>query len=128
MKQTYVMINFGVNNMKRLSEMSKAELIAMVKHLRNEEEQAVQDGWESQAQMLRTKRQLAESYLIDPQTIQTGIPYHIQGIQQVFIVSYLNGIMAWGTFEGSSEEVAYPLSVLQSIQSSCGCKNNHHSH
>lgn len=114
--------------MKRFSEMTKAELTAMVKHLRNEEEQAVQDGWESQAQLLRTKRQLAESYLIDPQTITVGIPYHIQGIQQVFIVSYLNGIMAWGTLEGSSEEVAYPLSALLPIRSSCGCRNNQHSH
>lgn len=108
--------------MKRFSEMTKAELTAMVKHLRNEEEQAIQDGWESQAQMLRTKRQLAESYLIDPHTIKAGTPYHIQGIQQIFIVSYLNGIMAWGTFEGSVEEVAYPLSVLRPIRNSCGCE------
>lgn len=98
--------------MKRYSQMTKTELEQEIKRLEREEQQALQKSLESEAIILRQKRNIARSYLIDPSTITPGKTYRVEGYVGLFTVEYLNGIMAWGTWEGSSEKVAYPIALL----------------
>lgn len=101
--------------MTRFSQMSKDELIDEIKKLEQEEKEAVQSGWEFQAAVLKQKKNLARSYLIDPKTIQTGELYQVEDHEGLFRVAYINGVMAWGSWEGSREEIAFPLSTLKPI-------------
>lgn len=98
--------------MKRYSQMTKEELEQEIKRLEQEEKQARQKSLESEALILRQKRNIARSYLIDPSAISPGKKYHVEGYAGLFTVEYVNGIMAWGTWEGSTEKVAYPLALL----------------
>lgn len=94
------------------SQMSREELQQEIKRLKQEEEQAKQTHWESQYTMIRQKRILAESYLIDPSTIKIGDPYQIKGETGTFIVSQIKGIMAWGSWTDSTQPIAFPLVLL----------------
>jgi hypothetical protein len=102
--------------MARFSQMSKDQLMNEIKRLEQEYHAAEKEGWEFQAAMLQQKIRIARSYLIDPSSIQIGKLYEVEGQTGKFLVKYLNGVMAWGSWEGSSEEVALPLAVLGEIQ------------
>jgi hypothetical protein len=43
------------------------------------------------------------------------LKYGIEGESGLFQVEYLNGIYAWGTFNGKTEKEAFPLSLLKPI-------------
>jgi hypothetical protein len=98
------------------SRMSKEELHREIRRLEQEEKEALRQGWESQVAILRQKVRLARSYLIDPSTVQTNAWYEVEAMPGRFFVRYLNGVMAWGHWEGSKEEMAYPIAALKPIR------------
>lgn len=100
---------------KRFSEMSKEELDREIHQLEKKQQEAQQQGIESEASMYKQKKNIARSYLIDPQSIQIGEHYHIEEQEGVFVVSYVNGVMAWGHWIESDERIAFPLATLKSI-------------
>lgn len=101
-------------SMKRFSQMTTEELHAEIKHLSEELEQAQKMGNESQVAILKQKRNLARSYLKDPQLIPTEQWVELEGSNQRFYVKYLNGIMAWGYYENNETvETAVPIACIQ---------------
>ncbi|MXQ54016.1 DUF1811 family protein [Shimazuella alba] len=101
--------------MKRYSQMTPEELTSSIKELEKELIEAKKNKLESNAAILKQKINLAKAYLIDPQTIQLELKYEIEGESGLFQVEYLNGIYAWGTFNGKIEKEAFPLSLLKPI-------------
>lgn len=99
--------------MMRYSQMTKDELLQEIERLEDEQKASLREGWESQADMLKQKRNLARSYLVDPTTIILNQFYHVEEHDRLFRVVYLNGVMAWGHWEDSTEEVALPIAILQ---------------
>jgi hypothetical protein len=97
---------------KRYSQMEPEELKKTIDELKTNLTKAKTDQLISETEMLKQKIHLAESYLIDPKTIAVGKYYTMEGYTNLFHVDYLNGIYAWGTFEGKSEKEAFPLSLL----------------
>jgi hypothetical protein len=81
--------------------------------LKKLEEQYKQINIASEQMIIEQKINLARSYLLDPNTIQPNKWYQISGKSGLFHVAYLNGVFAWGTIEGSSEQVAFPISLLK---------------
>jgi hypothetical protein len=109
-----IIIQKGALQVKRYSQMNPEELTNVVKELERQLTEAKKNKLESSEAILRQKINLAQSYLIDPQTIQIGSKYKIDGTSDLFKVDYLNGIYAWGRFEGNTEKEAFPLSLLKS--------------
>lgn len=99
---------------KKYSEMTKEELFAEMQHVLGEKRKKEQAGFISEANILEQKFYMAKSYLTDPETILTGQKYQVEGIKELFSVRYLNGVMAWGKFPSSTEEVAIPIGRLSS--------------
>lgn len=99
--------------MKRYSQMTAEELAHTIKDLERQLAEAEKNKLESKAAIVTQKINLAKSYLIDPKSIQIGKKYQISGESGVFQVEYLNGIYAWGTFEGKRNKEAFPLSLLK---------------
>jgi hypothetical protein len=95
--------------------MTPEELTSTIKELEKELIEAKKNKLESNAAILKQKINLAKSYFIDPQTIQLELKYGIEGESGLFQVEYLNGIYAWGTFNGKTEKEAFPLSLLKPI-------------
>ncbi len=95
--------------MKRYSQMTPEELNFEIKKLETEHKQI---SVESEMMILEQKLNLARSYLLDPNTIQLDSWYHVTGKSGLFHVAYLNGVFAWGTMENSTEQVAFPISLL----------------
>lgn len=105
--------------MIRYSQMTRDQLIHEIQRLEQEQADADREGWESQVEMLKQKRNLARSYLVDPTTIIPHQLYQVEEQDGLFHVDYLNGVMAWGHWEGSEEEMALPLAVLQPLTQKC---------
>lgn len=102
---------------KRYSEMTKEELFAEMQHCLGEKRKKEQAGFISEANILEQKYYMAKSYLTDPETILTGQSYHVEGMEDLFFVRYLNGVMAWGYFSSNpDEEVALPIGRLQALK------------
>ncbi|TVY06719.1 DUF1811 family protein [Paenibacillus cremeus] len=94
--------------MKKLfSEMTKQELEAEMKQLREEIAEA---EFASQKAVLERKYYTAMAYTLDPADFPPGA-YKVEHVQLPFVVRYLNGIMAWGTI-GEDEEASYPISMI----------------
>jgi hypothetical protein len=93
--------------------MTPAELTNTIKQLEEQLSITEKEKLDSESAILRQKINLAKSYLIDPQTIAVGALYRVKGVDGLFQVAYLNGIYAWGTFDGKSEKEAFPLSLLE---------------
>jgi hypothetical protein len=104
----------GALQVKRYSQMTPEELTNTIEELETQLKEANKNKLESNAAILNQKINLAKSYLIDPKTFKTGWKYEIKGQSGLFQVEYLNGIYAWGTFEGKAEKEAFPLSLLKS--------------
>jgi len=102
----------GEIQVKRYSQMTPKELKKTIEELEARLSKAEANPLESESAILIQKVNLAKSYLIDPKTIVTGETYEVKGYNDSFQVEYLNGIYAWGIFEGKSEKEAFPLSLL----------------
>lgn len=99
--------------MRLFSQMSRDELIEEISLLEKELAKAEKMGRKSEANILRQRRNMARSYLVDPHIIQPGATYKVEGAEKTFQVEYLKGIMAWGKWEGSQELVAIPIALIQ---------------
>ncbi|MFC7439859.1 DUF1811 family protein [Laceyella putida] len=97
----------------RFSQMDKETLTETIRQLEREEQLAREHGLESQAAIFKQKRHLARSYLIDPATIALKQWYAVEEETRRFFVDSLNGVMAWGNWEGTDETVAIPLARLK---------------
>lgn len=101
---------------KRYSEMTKEELFAEMQHALGEKRKKEQAGFISEANILEQKYYMAKSYLTDPETILAGQRYRVEGMEELFSVRYLNGVMAWGTFPSKpDEEIALPIGRLEPL-------------
>lgn len=97
---------------KRYSEMTQEELSHQLLKLKEAAMKKHQAGFFSEAAVLEQKFYMAKSYLLDPNDYIPGKEYQVIGYEGRFKLKYLNGIMAWGTFAHSDEEVAFPISRL----------------
>jgi hypothetical protein len=105
--------------MKKYSEMTEQELHSEMQRLLQEGRRKQQAGFPSEANILEQKFYLAKSYLRNPEEIICGQEYCVAGEEEVFKVSYLNGVFAWGKFPSSTEDVGFPIGRLE-IRGSCG--------
>jgi len=99
--------------MQRFSQMSKDALEMEIKRLIRKKQKAKDQGMDTQLAILQQKINIARSYLIDPENIQTSCWYQVKGKNIPFYVEYLNGVMAWGAWENSAEKTAIPLALLE---------------
>ncbi|HJV46249.1 MAG TPA: YfhH family protein [Bacillota bacterium] len=97
---------------KRFSEMSKEELEQALIKYKEGAMKKHQAGFFSESAILEQKFYMAKSYLLNPSTFIPGKEYQVVGYEGPFTITYLNGVMAWGTFAGSEEEIAFPISRL----------------
>lgn len=98
---------------KRFSEMSKEELDHQLIKLKEAAMKKHQAGFYSEAAVYEQKFYMAKSYLLNPADVIPGKEYKVVGYEQSFLVSYLNGVMAWGRLSGSDEEIAMPIARLE---------------
>lgn len=98
--------------MLRYREMTKEQLLQEVDKLLLEMEKA---EFPSQKEMLERKIWIAKSYMLTPEHFRPGT-YRVEGHSETFELSYVNGIMAWGTM-GSDEEASFPISMLVPLAS-----------
>lgn len=102
---------------KRYSEMTREELFAEMQSTLGEKRKKEQAGFISEANILEQKFYMAKSYLTDPETILAGQQYRVEGMEDLFSVRYLNGVMAWGTFSSApDEEIALPIGRLEPVE------------
>ncbi|WP_134703944.1 YfhH family protein [Ammoniphilus sp. YIM 78166] len=100
---------------KRYSEMTKEELDYELLKLKEASMKKHQAGFFSEAAVLEQKFYMAKSYTLDPSRYLPGQAYQVTGYEGDFTISYMNGVMAWGHFKDSSEEVAFPIGRLTSV-------------
>lgn len=94
--------------MKRFSEMTQNELEVEIARL----EQSIKESeWEAEREVHRQRWLMARSYAVRHRPFPPGF-YRIDEEGGRFRLSYVNGVMAWGTGE-DGEERALPLAVLQ---------------
>lgn len=98
--------------MKRYSQMTEEELRLELNKLEDQRKQSLA---ENEQHILEQKINLAQAYMIDPNIIQVESWYRIKGKLEHFHVDYINGVFAWGTLKGSTEQVAFPISLLKTI-------------
>jgi hypothetical protein len=99
--------------MKLFSQMSEEELRLEIERLQLEETRARRFGMASEAEVLRQRRVMARSYLTDASRIRTGAVYEVEDHPDRFLVEKINGVMAWGKWEGGRETVAIPISLIR---------------
>lgn len=95
--------------------MTKEELQKEMGKLEAERTEALQKGWQSQADLLERKFYMAKAYTLEPGDFAPGM-YQVTGETGEFVLAYLNGIMAWGKFAHSKEEVSFPISMLKRVR------------
>lgn len=99
--------------MRLFSQMDQQEILSEITRLEKEINRAEKKGMTSEVDLLRQKKNMARSYLVDPQKIQPGTWYKVEGTEDRFYVEYLRGVMAWGNWEGSLELVAIPIGIIR---------------
>lgn len=111
---------------KRFSEMCREELISESIRLKEENEQKYKEGRISEANIAKQRYYFCLSYLADPNEIEIGKTYQIQGESDELLVDYLNGVMAWGYRNGdqTSEMDAIPIGQLVEKIEFTGCGEN----
>jgi predicted anti-sigma-YlaC factor YlaD len=101
---------------KRYSEMTPEELQEEMKKLQEYGRQAFAEQRWSEYEVYMTKWYLAKSYLIrDTVDIEIGRTYRIAEENDKLTVRHLEGVMAWGIRESTSEEVAVPIAMLEDL-------------
>lgn len=103
-------------NLKRFSQMTAEEIHHAIEEMKHEIRELEKKNLQTQIEVVNKRIDFAKSYLIDPSTIQIGKAYKIANEEGRFIVKYLNGVMAWGSFEHSREEQAFPFANMTLIE------------
>lgn len=101
--------------MKRFQDMSPEELQVEIDRLSQENERLKLIGETVHQPIIEQRLYLAKSYFLDPQDYPINQFYRVEGYEGRFELKYFKGAMAWGSWEGSWEEVAFPLARLQKI-------------
>ncbi|WP_214721546.1 DUF1811 family protein [Exiguobacterium sp. s192] len=97
----------------RMSQLSKYELEMLATKLNEQKRKAEQHGNMSEVEVIIRKIAIAQSYLVDASRFETGRFYRIDGEEARFELHFVNGVMGWGHFEGTVNEVAIPLALIQ---------------
>ncbi|QLK86372.1 YfhH family protein [Staphylococcus sp. 17KM0847] len=102
-------------NKKRLSEMTRQEILHEIQTYKEKMRKAEMNGIMNEYDVYQNKVIIAESYLIDPETIEIGKMYLLRDeSEQYFKVERLKGIFAWGYRVNSIQsEEGIPLSLLK---------------
>ncbi|WP_420830416.1 YfhH family protein [Bacillus piscicola] len=98
---------------KRYSQMTALELRNEIAHLNEKAKKAEQMGMVSEFAVYERKRVMAEAYMLDPDDFMSGQRYNIKRDGGTFFIKFINGVFAWGYREGSNEEEAIPISLLE---------------
>ena len=103
---------------KNIVTMTEHELRTEIGRLMEKARKAEQLGIVNEYAVYQRKVVMAQSYLIDPQTIEPGEIYRIDGDEGVFFqVDYLKGRFAWGyRLGGERAEEALPIAMLKSVK------------
>ncbi|CAM3719119.1 DUF1811 family protein [Alicyclobacillus pomorum] len=101
--------------MKKLySQMTPEELQAEMKHLQELGQAAFDEQRWSEYEVHMKKWYLAKSYLIkDTANIEIGRTYRIAEEYDRLTVSFIEGVMAWGTRESTAQSAAVPIAMLE---------------
>jgi Protein of unknown function (DUF1811) len=107
-----------MENEKKYSTMTEHELRTEIGRLMEKARKAEQLGIVNEYAVYQRKAVMAQSYLVDPQTIEPGEIYRIDGDDGVFFhVDYLKGRFAWGyRLGGERAEEALPIAMLKSVK------------
>lgn len=98
---------------KRLSDMSREELLVEMDRLKQQGQELFDADNLEEAMVVRTRWYLAASYLMNPNEIEIGTQYFVEGEPEgLFTVTHLDGVMAHGLMTGKPFSVAYPISML----------------
>jgi hypothetical protein len=103
---------------KKYSEMTEHELRTEIGKLREKARKAEQLGIVNEYAVYQRKVVMAQSYLIDPKTIEPGEIYKIEGDEGMFFqVDYLKGRFAWGyRLGGERADEALPIAMLKAVK------------
>ncbi|WP_044641953.1 DUF1811 family protein [Risungbinella massiliensis] len=105
--------------MARFQEMNREELQREIKRLSEENARLTLIGETSHQAVIEQRLYLAKSYLVNPSEYELNTWYHVEGFSGCFELKRLNGVMGWGNWENSWEEVAFPLARLIEIRDCC---------
>lgn len=99
--------------------MTEYELRSEIGRLMEKARKAEQMGMINEFAVYQRKALMAQSFLIDPATIEPGEIYRIDGDQGVFFhVDYLKGRFAWGyRLGGTLAQEALPIAMLKPVKS-----------
>jgi hypothetical protein len=99
---------------KRYSDMTDRELLDELSRLTEKSRKAEQLGMINEYAVYERKMAMAKCYLMDPDNFKPNETYTIEGDPgSRFIISYMNGVFAWGYRDGSKELEAFPISMLK---------------
>ncbi|MBB6450639.1 hypothetical protein HNR44_002629 [Geomicrobium halophilum] len=98
---------------QRYGHMSQQELMDEVARLNELSKKAEQKGMVSEFSVHERKKLIAQSYLLDPDDFVPGEEYSIVGEDKApFVISYMNGVFAWGYRDGDTSLTAIPIALL----------------
>lgn len=103
---------------KKYIDMTEHELRTEIANLREKARKAEQLGMINEFAVHQRKMVMVESYLIDPESIEIGEIYRIDGDEGMFFqVDYLKGRFAWGhRLGGKLAKEALPIAMLKSVK------------
>ena len=101
---------------QRYGQMTNQELTAEVARLNELSKKAEQKGMVSEFAVHERKKVIAESYLLNPDDFAPGETYTIEGEPDAdkssFVISYMNGVFAWGYRDEEVSLSAIPIALL----------------
>ncbi|SDW75768.1 Protein of unknown function [Marininema mesophilum] len=98
--------------MQHFSRMNRGELLTEIRRLQESENQARRSSMIGEEAVIQQQIRFAKSYLTDPSSIHPGKLYKVEGEESLFLVEYLNGVMAWGNFVDRRIREAVPIGIL----------------
>jgi hypothetical protein len=99
---------------KRYSEMTDRELLDEIGSLTEKARKSEQLGMVNEYAVYERKIAMAKCYLMDPNNFKANEIYTIEGDPgSKFVISYMNGVFAWGYRNESKELEAFPISMLK---------------
>lgn len=107
-----------MENEKKYSQMSEHELRTEIGTIMEKARKAEQLGMVNEYAVYQRKAVMAQSYLIDPKSINKEEIYRIDGDEGVFFhVDYLKGRFAWGYRLGGERAMeALPIAMLKTVK------------
>ncbi|SDY33787.1 Protein of unknown function [Evansella caseinilytica] len=98
---------------KRYSQMTHEQLGDEIARLKVKAQKAEQMGMVNEFAVHERKITMAQAYMMDPASFRPGEVYSIRDSEKdLFAITYLNGVFAWGHRSGNSTEEALPISLL----------------